>query len=148
MIRIFDRWLHDDSIVTAHNIEQWVESIISGKKSSCNYLISVGPNGDLYLCGRVHGIKELCYGNINEKSIDEIMKSEEVSGMMERRAREFVECHPCEWKPNCYGGCFHHAYINYGTIYKLDPYCQSRKKILGHMASAIGNQLKKAEIKQ
>lgn len=94
------------------------------RKCSCGLnenLISVGYNGDVYLCPSLH-TKEFKLGSIRENSIvDIIQQSKEKLGSF--RVENLPKCKNCEIKYYCGGGCRALAYNMCNDIYGKEANC-------------------------
>lgn len=109
----------------------------------CNYsvscrgnFISIGPQGDIYPCGRFDGVKEFWMGNIRENSIEEAMTSEVNKRLTQRKLENVAGCSKCDFGQVCNSGCMHNAYCN-GNIFGKDPYCTSYKQLFKRMKEVL-----------
>lgn len=153
MVKLFDQWFYDDSHVKLDPFEELMGNLLTGQPWGCNYsvscqnsFISVGPQGDVYPCGRFDGVEGFKLGNINTDSLSEILSSEKRKRLQERTA-EIKSCEKCEHKSICNAGCMHNAYMRRGNIHDKDYYCSSYKILFSHIAKAMDRELAKAEVK-
>ncbi len=151
IIRLFDLWYEDksDSAVFL-NMEDLVDTLIQNQPIECNHLkncqrhfFSLAPNGEIYPCGRFEGLKELCYGNIKDKSLFDVLMSDKRKALISNLDTPNKECLGCEWIDICNGGCMHHAYHGVGLI-KKDYYCEAYKKIFTYVKSRLVKDISKA----
>lgn len=110
-------------------------NILTEKALGCNYVsscrdsfISIGPQGDLYPCGRFDGAKEFWMGNIRSTNIEEAMNSRIHKQLKKRNLESITECNKCNFGDICNSGCMHNAYCE-GDILGKDPYCESYKPL-------------------
>lgn len=95
---------------------------------------SVYANGDIFPCPIMMDKKFLA-GNINKLSLEDIINSEKVSELkklcIERRDKISI-CSACIWKNFCQGGCAAVSFLQKGTIFETDDYCNLRKEFLNN----------------
>lgn len=108
--------------------------------------VSIEPSGRVHVCDRFAGNDELSYGNLVENSLEEILASPVRQMFLNRWDILEKECHDCNWKFVCYGGCPHEAYAKNGSIFSQDPNCEAYKRILTHVAETISRELEKNEV--
>lgn len=81
LIHLFDRWFYEEKIYSFSTLKDFVEMTLFHEPITCTFtecqkgFISVDEKGDVYPCGRFVGDKEFLYGNINEDSMEDILKS-------------------------------------------------------------------------
>lgn len=107
------------------------KAVLTGKTTGCQFMyscqesfISVKPNGDVYPCGRFDHDKTMCYGNIFQDSIGDIMRHPLRIKLLERGKNLETQCKTCEYDNICYGGCLHTAYESTGDPMKKSLFCQ------------------------
>lgn len=146
MIKLFDIWFNDVNNTNRIKIEpffQYVGNLMFQEPGDCatskncqSFLISVAPNGDVYPCWRFDGDTELKYGNINEDSMESILKSDIRKKILTRSPNAIKDCVECEFKGICNAGCMNHAY-NEGNLMDKDPHCTSMKMIYSHIKKTL-----------
>lgn len=153
LVKLFDRWFNDDSQIRIDPFEELMGNLLTGQPRGCNYsvscqhsFISVGPQGDIYPCGRFDGVQEFKWGNINTDDLYSILLSGKRRSLQER-ASQIKECQPCEYVSICNSGCMHNAYMQEGNINDRDNYCTSYKMLFSHISNAMSIELAKAEVK-
>ncbi len=154
MNTLFDRWIDDYDAIEVDPFSQIMGNLMSGRPNGCNYskscqdsFISVGPQGDIYPCGRFDGLKNYWMGNVNEKNdMAKALESDIRKKLKERGLEKITECKQCEYGPICNSGCQHNALIG-GDIMGKDPYCVGYKMMFKHIESKVHTELTKAEIK-
>lgn len=108
--------------------------------TSCrNSFISIGPEGDIYPCGRFDGIKEFWMGNVKNISIEEAVNSDINKKLRERTLENVAGCSKCNFGRVCNLGCMHNAYCS-GNIFGKDPYCSSYKMLFGEMKKVLDSE--------
>ena len=152
MVDLFDKWFYDSDNLRLDPFEELIGNILTENPWGCNYstscqnsFISVGPQGDVYPCGRFDGVKEFQIGNINENSMEEIINNAKRK-QLQNRADNLKVCQPCEYKKICNSGCMHNAYMSRGRITDRDYYCASYKILFKHISEKIGVELDKAKV--
>lgn len=116
------------------------------KPIGCNYskscrenFISIGPQGDIYPCGRFDGVKEFWMGNIKFNTIEKLLNSDVQCKLKQRSLENVSGCSKCNFGIICNSGCMHNAYCN-GDIMGKDPYCSSYKKLFGELQSILDQE--------
>jgi len=153
LVELFDQWFHDNSSVKLDPFEDLMGNLLTGRPWGCNYstscqysFISVGPQGDIYPCGRFDGVTDFKLGNINENDLQNVLLSAKRVSLQERASR-IEQCHPCEYVKICNSGCMHNAYMKDGNIDSRDYYCASYKILFAHINQKMKVELSKAEVK-
>jgi uncharacterized protein len=154
MNQLFDRWINDYQAIEIDPFSQIIGNFMTGRPSGCNYtnscqeyFISVGPQGDIYPCGRFDGLKDYWMGNINSPGgLTMALESDVRKRLKDRKLETMAGCPDCEYVPICNGGCPHNALIA-GDIMGKDPYCAGYKTMFKHIKSKMHQELTKAEVK-
>jgi len=117
----------------------------------CNYsvscresFISLGPQGDIYPCGRFDGVKKFWMGNIKKDSLDNIMNSKINQELKKRNSKSIKGCKICDFKNICNSGCMHNAYLS-GNVFGKDPYCSSYFSLFKKMRNVLNSEKNKVE---
>jgi uncharacterized protein len=155
MINLFNLWFYDPKPnldMTIDNLDSIVRMKLTNQSFGCNYskscqnsFISIGPNGDIYPCGRFDEIPEFRYGNINEDSLEKALNNPKRFELLQRTSN-IESCRNCEHKTICNSGCIHNAYVTRENIYDKDYYCLAYKMIFGKVFKSINDEIKKAQI--
>jgi uncharacterized protein len=152
---LFDIWIEDYEAIDIDPFTLLMGNLMTGNPLSCNYsvscrenFVSIGPQGDVYPCGRFDGIKEFLMGNVNEQNgLQRAFDSEISRRLSERRLETVKGCSPCEYGKICNAGCMHNA-LTSGNVMGKDPYCISYKTLFRHISTKLHEELAKAEIKE
>lgn len=109
-----------------------------GRQCAQDFL-SVGPDGTVGLCDCwVLSYPDMCYGNILEQPLEEIM-----SGPVRSRFRARLsgilqtECGRCEFLGCCFGGCPIRALTFTGALEKPDGYCGVYRSLFKRVRDSI-----------
>ena len=152
LIELFDIWFTDGSKVGIDPFDEFIRTTITDESRECSYtgrcqynFISVGPQGDIYPCGRFDGISYFKFGNINTDNLVEVLTSTK-RVHLQGRASRISECQPCEYKKICNSGCMDNAYSATGNIDSKDYYCPSYKMLFSHIGERVKQELVKAEV--
>lgn len=154
LVRIFDRWFYEtERGIDVDPLSTILGNLMTGKPVSCNFgescrksFISVGPNGDVYPCGRFDGVKDYWLGNLNRTELTALIDSPKHQTMMERNAPKSKACGSCSYAKICNGGCMHNAYMQKGDINDTDYYCTSYRILFKHLDRALRKELDKAAV--
>jgi len=151
MIKLFDLWFDDEeNNIELNPFEEIIGNLLTGKVWGCNFstscqehFVSIGPQGDVYPCGRFDGIKDFKLGNINHDNLLDMFRSETRTKLLVRRAESFKDCAKCNYKGICNAGCMHNAYMASGDIMTKDFYCTGYKMLFDHVGKRIKQEIKK-----
>ena len=154
MNQLFDRWIEDYQAIEINPFSQIIGNFMTGKPSGCNYLsscqenfVSIGPQGDIYPCGRFDGLTDYRMGNINNPNgLVKALESNIRKKLKDRKLETMAGCPDCEYVPICNGGCPHNALVA-GDIMGKDPYCLGYKIMFKHIQGKLHEELTKAEMK-
>jgi uncharacterized protein len=93
--------------------------------------IYVGPDGELSQCGRAGDWSILDYGNIRDKTLEEVFDGDQKTYLMNRQKiiRE-NDCKDCRFWNICNGGCPLDAIIKYGDLNHKSEWCETKKIFL------------------
>lgn len=154
LIQLFDRWFYEDEEgIDVDPLSMILGNLMTGKPIGCNFsescrdsFVSVGPQGDIYPCGRFDGVKEYWLGNVNTSTITEALASEKHGTMSARRLETVAACSGCKYGKICNSGCMHNAYMQRGQIGDKDFYCGSHQILFSHLEKALDVELAKAVV--
>lgn len=151
---LFDLWYFDESCsIRINPCNSVIQSILlKGTNLSCihsenciNHFLTFLPDGSVYPCNRFTDYNQFNLGNINDHSLQDILKSEVRIKILERNTTTIAACTDCDFKHYCKGGCMSHAFEFYGTIYERDYYCQAFFNFFTYIKNNINQSLKKAK---
>jgi len=153
----FDKWFNDYTEPILH-VDPFTHimynlGVSQNKKLILNYPIScthsnncssnffsVGPNGDIYPCGRFNGDKEFYMGNININSLFEANESK-VQEIFKQREKGLDECKECDYVRICNSGCPDNAYLFHKKILAKDGLCAAYKILFKHINNILKQEL-------
>jgi uncharacterized protein len=152
MIEFFDLWFRaTESRIHISPIDTIIGNMITKTPRGCNFAptcrfnyFSIGPQGDVYPCGRFDGLSEFRLGNICESDVACILDSDIHRRLSARNAEGIDECNKCRFLRICHGGCMHNAYVANGDIMKEDYYCAGYKMLFQHIENALATEFSKA----
>jgi uncharacterized protein len=142
-IKMYDRWFDaSEDYIYCSDFVYKTRAILSGRPADCVALaqcshsnISVDPVGDVYPCASLSGHENTLYGNILEKSLDDLLNSPIA---IDYRSRKIdPQCSSCKWQHVCHGGCQARAYKFYNDHHQRDYYCPSLFTIYEHIAHRL-----------
>ncbi len=90
----------------------------------CHDVVGIMPSGDVCLCGIVKDMDVFVYGNVKDRSLNDILKNSDNYCALEA-IEEKLEglCQECAVKSLCKGSCRAVAYSATGSIYAPNPLC-------------------------
>lgn len=104
--------------------------------------IAITPNGDCFNCPKFTGHSNMKLGNINEKSIKDILdinKNERINDLVHQRLKAINKCEEshCRFAYLCNGGCPYYSYISSGgeNIGEKDCLCEGKNILLEYLDS-------------
>ena len=145
VIELFDLWWADEGAeLRVATIEDLITAVLTRRHVGCenspncqNHFIGVGPNGDVYPCGRFEGMAEFSYGNLVECDMHEIMASGRRQNLLKRDPQFMPGCPTCKWLKICHGGCMHNALEHSHDIMTKDELCQATKRIYSYVEDKL-----------
>lgn len=148
MMALFDHWFYrDGSFLTIDPLDEMLGNLITGRSRSCRFAescykkyLEVAPNGDVYPCaGR--NLRIFCLGNINEKSLEEILASPVLERFKTERMQLPEHCASCNYFSICHGGCIRQAFMQQERLSDRDYYCPSYKVLYEHLRQVLLQEL-------
>lgn len=155
LVKLFDRWFTEpETSIDVDPLSDILGDLMTGVPTGCSSgktcrdgFISIGPNGDIYPCGRFDGIAEYHLGNIREADITEVMNGGRNAVMARRGTRDVdPSCESCKYRSLCNSGCMHNGYTQAGNVLDKDFYCPSYKMLFRHLETALDMELSKAAV--
>ncbi len=151
LVKLFNKWFYEKDVgFDVNPLSDILRALVTNQVGSCQFgrscresFISIGPLGDVYPCGRFGGVKEYWLGNINEKSLIDIIRSEKHQ-KMDIKSKVIDDCKNCDYQKLCNSGCMYNAYLGNGAADAKDPYCASYKLLFECVNSALKHELTKA----
>lgn len=152
LTRFFDRWFYEKNLgIEVKPLSDILFSLIAKTKTGCQFagscrgnFISIGPQGDVYPCGRFDGVREYLLGNIHKQSLHEMFNSKKhVEIDNQRWSAISDDCKTCSYRDVCNSGCMFDAYLTKENGGKKDPYCASYKILFSHVENALKKELSK-----
>jgi radical SAM protein with 4Fe4S-binding SPASM domain len=93
--------------------------------------IYIGPDGQVSQCGRSGDFNIMSYGNIRDKSMNDILQDPRRDVFNQRRdLLERTECMGCRFWGICHGGCPLDGYLIHGDFKHRYAMCSSYKHFL------------------
>ncbi len=147
MISLYDKWKDDEVNFILSPIEEIVKSFLVGYNRTCDYsargcnhdFISINPDGEVYSCGRLSGVKEAYVGTLDE-SISKLFEKSV------KRVEADKECVECKWFRVCGGGCPAISFYYTGNFNKREPSCEGRKKVFEYIYKDLKRRGVKTQI--
>ena len=160
MIKVVD-WLMENntpqSCILVREVEMYTTLIMHQKhmsdcydcRSMCDILncgagrdhITVDTFGNIYICDRLYGHEEYILGNINNESLDTIMRNPLIKTFLSRRISVIDECRDCDENRICFLGCpATNILQNQGRIEGINmkpDYCEYYKRIIKKLREVI-----------
>lgn len=95
----------------------------------CAYTyLNIGPLGETSQCGRAGDWNILDYGNIADRSLDELFHDQQRVQLDERSAvLKKTECQDCRFWTICYGGCPLDSYSRHQSFMHRSEWCEAKK---------------------
>jgi uncharacterized protein len=145
-IRMFDLWFDaaEEYYVQCTDFVRKARAILTGRPADCigeeqcgSTHISTDPYGYIYPCATLSGDAGWRYGNIQDRTLAELMRDDIAAEAGSRNAD--VKCGKCKWRHVCHGGCMSRAIKFYGDHHRRDYYCPSLYKMYEHIESRLKN---------
>ena len=143
-IRLFDYWFDKDNPdIKIRTFRTMLKSLVGGSPSICSWksgcltFISFDIDGNAYLCAKFHVYPETSYGNIMEKSLNDMIENPRVKTMHREIVEAQKSCSDCRWLRGCGGGC---SFIKYAFHKKFNApfeHCGIRSSLFEHIERAV-----------
>lgn len=138
---LFDLWISDDCPFTKISpLDGIVRSVLGGKATLCSWsgrcfsdILSVDPNGDVYLCSALRG-KQWRLGNVLFMGADELMANKNRLEAIRLQEQALANCSSCQVFDTCRSGCREAAYLTSGDAGGKDPNCEGRIRVVRYVA--------------
>jgi uncharacterized protein len=108
-------------------IQDHTLSLVCELSGSCSHKwLYIGPDGETSQCGRAGDYNIFQYGNIKDRSFQEIMQDGKRDQFLERQIQlPKTECKDCRFWGICHGGCPLDAYMIYQDFTHRSPSCDA-----------------------
>jgi len=141
---VFDHWFElDDPSIRIRSFRHYVEAAlghtpkICSMANGCHKYLSVDGQGNVYPCGRLHGIPALCFGSIKDQTFEQIQQRRDYLDYQMQAHGLHEDCITCKWKFACNNGCTASRYTETGEILPKTPFCEATKEILEHVTYKV-----------
>lgn len=141
-------WKHRERYPDVQPFKNLVRTIIEGQPSlgcvesgDCSYnYLNVAPDGETSQCGRSADWGLLQYGNIKDKSVEEILCNHQRNQLEERvKKLKGKNCRECRFWELCHGGCPLDAYSKHKGFMFKSEWCESRRSFIEKYFEPITN---------
>lgn len=154
MVYLFDRWFYEpDHIIDIDPFDLILGNLMTGDPWGCQFgpacwdaFIAVDPAGNVHPCGRWSNEDQFCMGNLNQQSLAEIRQSPVLEEFRRGRARAWLKCRECEFRPICNSGCVENGYLLRQRLSDRDIYCAGYKQLFAHIKQALLVEVGKAAV--
>jgi radical SAM protein with 4Fe4S-binding SPASM domain len=85
--------------------------------------------------------EEFLLGNVKEtglRAVQDCLRLRELAESCVRRASKIEKCRDCRWRNLCQGACAAHVFLEKGTLWATDPFCEFRKTLYGDLIFKTG----------
>lgn len=137
LISLFEWYLNNDCDFEIREFEQLFSGIINRPQDiccftgHCNRFLCFNSFGDAYACDTSPQSEVYCYGNINNKTLSEMLNSKAYRDLSEDLSTEHVSCKECDFYKYCHNGCYNMR--KNGKYY----FCEDRKKLYDYMLTLM-----------
>lgn len=146
LIRLYNRWIVELPNFVITPLDEMFKKAIRLEQSRCPWTRSCGghflglePNGDIYNCADFADLGDLSYrfGNLNEHSVTECLRSNAATQMRRRKVNLPFDCTQCRHYYECEGGCMRDAALYDRGIGGKFYYCDSWKMVFDRIKESI-----------
>tara|TARA_X000000368_G_scaffold344703_2_gene283605 strand:- start:27488 stop:28633 length:1146 start_codon:yes stop_codon:yes gene_type:complete len=148
LLRLYNRWIVDLPVFVITPLDEMLKKVIALEVARCPWTRSCGghflglePNGDTYNCSEFAdlGDPEFKFGNLNDMTVPELMKSRAAAMIRRRRVDLPLDCQSCRHFGECEGGCMRDAVLyNHGLGGKFH-YCHSWMMVFDRIKESVRN---------
>jgi uncharacterized protein len=132
-------WKHRNRYYDIEPFKSLVDNIIDGKMSlscvdsgDCTYHhMNLAPDGETSQCGRSADWNLLQYGNIQDRSLSEILHDKQ-RDELKRRVEILRDsaCRDCRFWNLCHGGCPLDAYAQHQSFMHKSEWCEAKREFI------------------
>lgn len=148
MNELFDIWIEDPASIDVDPFSTMMGNLLTSSPLGCQHtescagnFVAIGPQGDVYPCGRFDGVPEYRLGNVNSPGgLKEALTSGCHQRLKLRSVSNISGCKECEFAAICNGGCLHNA-TTVGDPMGRDPFCVSYKLMYSHIKNFLVREL-------
>jgi uncharacterized protein len=144
VLKVFDYWFNlDDPKIRIRTFRHYIEAALGhtphtcSMASGCHKFLSVDGNGNVYPCGRLHGLPKLRFGTIIDQEFVEIQQRRDYKAYLEKANFQSEDCFNCKWQYACNNGCTASRYTEGGNFLNKTPFCEATKVILEHISKKV-----------
>ncbi len=148
LVEVYNRWIKDAPNFTITPLDQMFKKVIGiDGEGHCPWtrrcggrFIAIEPNGDVYNCTDFADLdKKYCFGNLNNDTIENILKSQPAVQIRRRVNQVPQSCLTCEHFDDCEGGCARDSVLYNRGMYGKFYYCHSWKIVFSRIKESILN---------
>jgi uncharacterized protein len=112
-----------------HNLQENGRSLGCGDSGQCAYsYVSISPEGEASHCGRSSDWGLLKYGNIQDRSLEDIFRDEQREQLLARNEiLPRTECQGCRFWTICHGGCPLDAWWKHRSFAHKSEWCEAKR---------------------
>ncbi len=146
LIHLYDRWIRELPNFLITPLDQMLRKTLNKHLTQCPWtkacggaFLGVEPNFDVYNCSEFAdlGEEEWRFGNLQEQTVPELLKSRAATLIRRRRVHSPVDCQSCRHFVECEGGCMRDAVLYDHGIFGKFHYCQSWKMVFDRIKQSI-----------
>ena len=148
MNSLFDTWIEDPDTINVDPFDLMMGNLVTGSGRGCNHsvscvgnFVSIGPQGDIYPCGRFDGDAEFWLGNVNQPGgLEAALKTSCFVKLEGRSGALLGGCSTCRYLRICNAGCMHNA-LTVGNVMEKDFFCAAYKLMYAHIENYLLQEL-------
>jgi len=153
IIRIFNRWFYEnDPSISIRFIDEAIKGLMGGKPALCKFngsckdYLTIDYDGEVSNCDCLRGNNEFAFGNVNDKSINQIAQSDKRMGFIKKESVIRSECLNCKYFRMCNGGCRRYSYMFNNDFRDQNYLCRDRINIFSHISNIIKKEHPKLDL--
>lgn len=154
MVYLFDRWFYEpEHVIDIDPFDLILGNLMTGEPWGCQFgpacwdaFLAVDPAGNVYPCGRWSSEEQFCMGNLNHQGMTEIRQSPVLEQFRRERAKAWLKCRECEFRPICNSGCVENGYLLRQRLSDRDIYCAGYKQLFAYIKQALLAEIEKATV--
>ncbi len=148
MTNIFEFWIRkDDPSIEIRNLSQPMLGMLGGRPSLCEFsgrcdlFPTIEYDGAVSACDSFP-LRKYYFGNINEKSWDDLLSSAGANAFGADMRRNKEQCGGCRWLNICNGGCPRYSFSLEEDSWHKNVFCSSKLRLFDYIEKRI-NQIKR-----
>ncbi len=143
---VFDAWISEGNPDVDVRLLRDICMLLLGGKTmmcvssvDCSYVITVNPNGEVFICDDLLAYADSALGNIHRDRVSQIAEHPKLTRLADPNILFGKECQTCKLFPYCKGGCTLFRARQIDDFLGRHYYCAAQEIIIKHIHNYFSN---------